>query len=73
MGSGLYSTDTYYDRDRDRKASGRSAFDYHDTTLRTTPRDLWKAHATLDPKGGWPLILASLTRIGLVAFTTPSL
>lgn len=50
MGGGEWFTDVYDTKDRIRSAAGRSAFD-HDAAVRRLPRDLWKVHPTLDPKG----------------------
>src|SRR4051812_48149694 len=51
MGSGIWSTTTYTTRATARKRSGRTAFDYSDTTTRTRPRAEWRAHPSLDPRG----------------------
>lgn len=50
MGSGEWRTDVYSERERVRRASGKSAFDY-DHTLRSRPSYEWVVHPTLDPLG----------------------
>lgn len=48
MGSGRWSTDVYKRKEKNRKASGKSAFDYSDHARRT---GMMKPHDTLDPFG----------------------
>ena len=50
MGSGHWSTDIYDAAASYRAATGRSAFDYSDTTRAADHRD-WRAHPSLDPLG----------------------
>jgi hypothetical protein len=45
----MWSTDVYRDAKAARVASGRSAFDYSDTTRTRVARSEWKVHETLDP------------------------
>ena len=51
MGSGRWDHDAYEAAEAYRKASGRSAFDYHDRVLSRTPRNQWRAHPGLEPYG----------------------
>lgn len=51
MGSGRWSTDVYAATASYRASTGKSAFDYSDTTTRSAPRSEWKAHPDLDPMG----------------------
>ena len=51
MGSGIWSTDVYAAAKVYRKASGKTDFDYSDSTTRSTPRSSWKTHKDLDPFG----------------------
>jgi hypothetical protein len=50
MGSGIWSHDTYRSRVTADAAAGRSTFAYS-ASAASTPRDSWKAHDSLDPKG----------------------
>lgn len=49
MGSGTWSTDTYFTRDATRRASGQDAFSY-DADLRSRPSQQWTVADRLDPK-----------------------
>ena len=51
MGSGKWSDRDYDARETDRKIKGVSAFAHSDNTTRNVPRDQWKVHDKLDPKG----------------------
>lgn len=51
MGGGSWSGATYASVNAMRSSTGKSDFDYSDTTTRTTPPSSWKTHADLDPKG----------------------
>lgn len=51
MGYGSWSDDDYLRRAKDRKAKGVSAFAHSDDTVRSVPKDEWKVHPQLDPKG----------------------
>lgn len=50
MGSGGYSAATYHAAAATRTATGKSAFEYSDTTMSRTPYHERKAHELLDPK-----------------------
>jgi hypothetical protein len=49
MGGGSWTSSTYEARASHKSATGKSTFDYHDTTSRA-PSSSWKVHETLDPK-----------------------
>ncbi|NUR58369.1 MAG: hypothetical protein HOV87_06705, partial [Catenulispora sp.] len=51
MGSGHWDYEEYAEAESYRKANGRSAFDYNDRVLRSTPRNQWRAHPALEPYG----------------------
>ena len=51
MGSGRWDYNAYEAAEAYRKANGRSAFDYNDRVLSTTPRNQWRAHPDLEPYG----------------------
>ena len=51
MGYSDWSDSHYADRAADRKATGASAFTYTDTTIKSTPSHLRKAHNQMDPNG----------------------
>ena len=51
MGSGRWDYEEYAEAEIYRKANGRSAFDYNDRVLRSTPRNQWRAHPSLEPYG----------------------
>ncbi|MDI2131545.1 hypothetical protein [Yinghuangia seranimata] len=51
MGSGNWSTDVYDAANAYNASTGRSAFAYNDSTVKSVPRSSWKAHADLDPRG----------------------
>ncbi|MBQ1083645.1 MULTISPECIES: hypothetical protein [unclassified Nocardiopsis] len=50
MGSSNWSTDAHHARRAYQASAGSSGFDYHDDVT-STPRDQWRAHASLDPRG----------------------
>lgn len=50
MGGGSWTTEVFREHEDLRARTGRSAFDHSDRTKRA-PKDEWKAHSTLDPKG----------------------
>ncbi len=49
MGSGSWSSSVHTAASTARSMTGKSAFDFSDTTTRTVPRDAWKVHEELDP------------------------
>ncbi|UNO38763.1 hypothetical protein [Streptomyces sp. MST-110588] len=51
MGSGTWSTNVYGAAASYRAATGTGAFDYSDRLTASAPRQSWKAHPSLDPKG----------------------
>ena len=51
MGSGRWDYNAYEAAEAYRRANGRSAFDYNDRVLSSTPRNQWRAHPDLEPYG----------------------
>jgi hypothetical protein len=51
MGSGRWDSDAYTAAENYRRHTGKSAFDYNDRVLHSTPRNQWRAHPSLDPYG----------------------
>ncbi|WP_306367041.1 hypothetical protein [Nocardiopsis sp. CC223A] len=51
MGSSSWSTDAYHARKAYNASAGRSDFGYTDDVLSSVPRNKWKVHEKLDPKG----------------------
>lgn len=51
MGSSSWSTDAYRARQAYQNSAGISSFGYHDDVAAKSPRDQWKAHESLDPRG----------------------
>ncbi|NUR32152.1 MAG: hypothetical protein HOV83_40960 [Catenulispora sp.] len=51
MGSGHWNYEEYEAAEVYRKANNRSAFDYNDRILLSTPRNQWRAHPALEPYG----------------------
>ncbi|MEZ0107510.1 hypothetical protein ABH920_001502 [Catenulispora sp. EB89] len=51
MGSGRWDYNAYEAAEAYRQANGRSAFDYNDRVLSSTPRNQWRAHPDLEPYG----------------------
>lgn len=51
MGGGAWSNNEYEDRAATRKATGKSAFNYTDSVMASTPVSARRVHEMLDPKG----------------------
>ncbi|MFD6952469.1 hypothetical protein A6A08_03780 [Nocardiopsis sp. TSRI0078] len=51
MGSSSWSTDAYHARAAYNAAAGASSFGYTDDVASSLPRDEWRVHESLDPKG----------------------